>query len=297
MKPEKIAAVRAAGVSNARGMLFMLLATLSLTGMHALVRFLSAEMHAFEITFFRNLFALLIMAPLMLRAGVEELKSRQPRLQLVRSCFGILAMALWFYGLSVVPIAEATALSFTAAIFGSVAASLFLRERMRLRRWTAVVIGFAGALIILRPGFHSVQPGASIVLASSVFWALALVSVKKLSSTDSTVCIVAWNSVLLTAFSLPLALPVWATPTAAQLGWLLVIGLMATIGHLAMTNAFRLADATAVFPVDFTRLLWASLLGFVLFAEVPDAATWVGGAVIFASTTYIAFRERRVKGA
>ncbi len=289
--------MRAAGVSNARGMLFMLLATLSLTGMHALVRFLSAEMHAFEITFFRNLFALLIMAPLMLRAGVEELKSRQPRLQLVRSCFGILAMALWFYGLSVVPIAEATALSFTAAIFGSVAASLFLRERMRLRRWTAVVIGFAGALIILRPGFHSVQPGASIVLASSVFWALALVSVKKLSSTDSTVCIVAWNSVLLTAFSLPLALPVWATPTAAQLGWLLVIGLMATIGHLAMTNAFRLADATAVFPVDFTRLLWASLLGFVLFAEVPDAATWVGGAVIFASTTYIAFRERRVKGA
>ncbi len=297
MRPEEIAAVRAAGASNARGMLFMLLATLSLTGMHALVRFLSAEMHAFEITFFRNLFALLIMAPLMLRAGVEELKSRQPRLQLVRSCFGILAMALWFYGLSVVPIAEATALSFTAAIFGSVAASLFLRERMRLRRWTAVVIGFAGALIILRPGFHSVQPGASIVLASSVFWALALVSVKKLSSTDSTVCIVAWNSVLLTAFSLPLALPVWATPTAAQLGWLLVIGLMATIGHLAMTNAFRLADATAVFPVDFTRLLWASLLGFVLFAEVPDAATWVGGAVIFASTTYIAFRERRVKGA
>lgn len=277
-------------------MLFMLLATLALTCMHALVRFLSVEMHAFEITFFRNLFALLIMAPLMLRAGAEELKSRQPRLQLLRSCFGILAMALWFYGLSVVPIAEATALSFTAAIFGSIAASLFLRERMRLRRWTAVVTGFIGALIILRPGFQSVDPGAWIVLASSVFWALALVTVKRLSTTDSIVCIVAWNTVLLTVFSLPLAIPVWTAPSAEQLGWLFLIGLLATLGHLAMTNAFRLADATAVFPVDFTRLLWASILGFLLFAELPDAATWIGGALIFASTTYITFRERRVKG-
>lgn len=297
MKAEEIAAARAPGASNARGMLFMVLATLALTGMHALVRYLSAEMHAFEITFFRNLFGLLIMTPLMFRAGVEELKSRQPRLHLIRSCFGILAMSLWFYGLSVVPIAEATALSFTAAIFGSVAAAVILRERMRLRRWTAVLTGFAGALIILQPGFQSVQPGAWIVLTSSLFWALALVTVKKLSSTDSIVCIVAWNSVLLTALSLPLALPVWVAPNAGQLGWLLVIGLLATLGHLAMTNAFRLADATAVFPVDFTRLLWASLLGFLLFAEVPDAATWVGGAVIFASTTYITFRERRVKRA
>ncbi|HSS65834.1 MAG TPA: DMT family transporter [Gammaproteobacteria bacterium] len=293
MKPEEIAAARAVGAFNARGMIFMLLATLALTSMHALVRFLSAEMHAFEITFFRNLFGLLVMAPLMFRAGMEALKSRQPGLQLLRSCFGILAMALWFYGLGIVPIAEATALSFTAAIFGSIAAALFLRERMRLRRWTAVFTGFVGALIILRPGFHSVQPGAWVVLASSVFWALALVTVKRLSRTDSVVCIVSWNSVLLTLFSLPLALPVWITPTSTQMGWLLLVGLLATLGHLAMTNAFRLADATAVFPVDFTRLLWASLLGFLLFAEWPDAATWMGGAVIFASTTYITFRERR----
>ena len=278
-------------------MLFMLLATLALTCMHALVRFLSAELHAFEITFFRNLFGLLVMAPLMFRAGLEELNSRQPRLQLLRGCFGILAMALWFYGLSIVPIGEATALSFTAAIFGSIAAALFLGESMRLRRWAAVVTGFVGALVILRPGFQSMQPGAWIVLASSLFWALALVTVKRLSGTDSIVCIVAWNSVLLTLLSLPLALPVWATPTITQLGWLLLIGLLATLGHLAMTNAFRLADATAVFPVDFSRLLWASLLGFLLFGEWPDAATWIGGAIIFASTTYITFRERRVTAA
>jgi drug/metabolite transporter (DMT)-like permease len=297
LSPEEAAAARAAGASNARGMFFMLLATLALSGMHALVRFLSAEMHAFEITFFRNLCGLLVMAPLMFQAGREELKSRQPQWHLLRGCFGILAMGLWFYGLSVVPIAEATALSFTAAIFGSVAAALFLGERMKLRRWTAVITGFVGALIILRPGFQSMQPGAWIVLASSLFWALALVTVKRLSSTDSTVCIVAWNSVLLTLFSLPLALPVWVTPTITQLGWLMLIGLLATLGHLAMTNAFRLADVSAVFPVDFSRLLWASLLGLLLFGEWPDAATWIGGAVIFASTTYITLRERELKDA
>ncbi len=277
-------------------MLYMLLATITLTGMHTLVRFLSAEMHAFEITFFRNLFGLVAMAPLMLRAGIGGLRSRQPGLQLFRSMLGLFAMLLWFYGLGVVPIAEATALSFTAAIFGSIAAWLFLGERMRLRRWSAVATGFAGALIILRPGFQNMDTGAWMVLASSMFWALALVTVKRLSTTDSAVCIVAWNSVLLTIFSFPIALPVWTTPTPSQLGWFAVIGVLATLGHLAMTNAVRLADATALFPVDFTRLLWASLLGYLVFAEIPDFGTWIGGAIIFASTTYITFRERRVRG-
>lgn len=275
-------------------MLFMLLATLALTGMHTIVRYLSAEMHTFEITFFRNLFSLLLMAPLMLRAGLDELKSRQPRLQLMRSCIGFLAMVLWFYGLSVVPIAEATALSFTTAIFGSIAAFLFLGERMRLRRWTAVIIGFIGALVILRPGYQVVSPGAWIVLASSVLWALALVAVKRLSSTDSTVCIVAWNAVLLTLFSIPLTVPVWSAPTAAQLGWLVLVGILATLGHLAMTTAFRVADATSIFPMDFTRLLWASLLGYLVFDEVADAGTWIGAAIITASTTYITLDRKSV---
>lgn len=287
-------AIRTAAASNARGMLLMLLATLALTGMHTIVRYLSADMHPFQITFFRNLFSLVVMAPLMLRAGVDELKSAQPRLHLLRSCIGFLAMVLWFYALSVVPVAEATALSFTTAIFGSIAAYLFLGESMRLRRWTAVIFGFIGALVILRPGHEAVAPGAWMVLASSIFWALALVTVKHLSRTDSTVCIVAWNAVLLTLFSIPIAVPVWTAPSTIQLLWLGLVGLLATLGHLAMTTAFRVADATAVFPMDFSRLLWASLLGYLVFAEVADVGTWAGAAIIFASTTYITLRERQL---
>ena len=275
----------------------MLAATAVLTCMHATVRHVSDGMHPFEITFFRNLFGLVAILPLAMRAGLASIRSRQPGLQVLRSGFGLAAMLTWFYALSVVPIAQATALSFTSVIFGSIGAALVLGERMRLRRWSAVVAGFVGALVILRPGVGEMDPAALIVLLSSILWAGALLTVKRLSSTDSVVCIVTWNSVLLTVLSLPVAIPVWVTPSGEQLLWLLLIGVLATLGHLAMTGAFKASEATVVFPVDYTRLVWASVIGYLAFSEVPDVWTWVGGTVIFASTTYIAYREAALRRA
>jgi drug/metabolite transporter (DMT)-like permease len=275
----------------------MLAATAVLTCMHATVRHVSDGMHSFEIVFFRNLFGLVAILPLALRAGIGNLKSRQPGLQLLRSAFGLVAMFTWFYALSVVPIAQATALSFTSVIFGSIGAALLLGERMRLRRWSAVLAGFAGTLVILRPGFGNVDPAALIVVLSSICWAGALLTVKRLSATDSVVCIVTWNSILLTVLSLPVAIPVWVTPSTEQLLWLSLIGLLATLGHLAMTGAFKASDATVVFPVDYTRLLWATVIGYLAFGEIPDIWTWIGGTIIFASTTYIAYREATLRRA
>ncbi|NIM28785.1 MAG: EamA family transporter [Gammaproteobacteria bacterium] len=275
----------------------MLAATAVLTCMHASVRHISDGMHPFEITFFRNLFGLVAILPLAVRAGLASMKSRQPGLQLLRSGFGLAAMLTWFYGLSVVPIAQATALSFTSVIFGSIGAAIILGERMRLRRWSAVVAGFVGTLVILRPGLATADPAALIVLLSSLCWAGALLTVKRLSSTDSVVCIVTWNSILLTLLSLPVALPVWVTPNGEQLLWLLVIGVLATLGHLAMTGAFKASEATVVFPVDYMRLVWASVIGYLAFSEIPDLWTWLGGTIIFASTTYIAYREAALRRA
>jgi len=280
-----------------RGPLLMLAATAVLTCMHATVRHVSDGMHSFEITFFRNLFGLVAILPLALRAGIGNLKSRQPGLQLLRSAFGLVAMFTWFYALSVVPIAQATALSFTSVIFGSIGAALLLGERMRLRRWSAVLAGFAGTLVILRPGFGDVDPAALIVVLSSICWAAALLTVKRLSATDSVVCIVTWNSILLTVLSLPVAIPVWVTPSTGQLLWLSLIGLLATLGHLAMTGAFKASDATVVLPVDYTRLLWATVIGYLAFGEIPDIWTWIGGTIIFASTTYISYREATLRRA
>jgi len=273
----------------------MLASTALLTCMHGVVRHLGSELHPFEVAFFRNLFGLLAVAPLVYRAGLSSLKSRQPLLQGARALVGVGAMFSWFYALSVVPIAEATALSFTVVIFGSIGAAVFLGERMRLRRWSAVATGFIGTLIILRPGVEEVDLGAMLVVFSALCWSAAVLMVKRLSRTDQTVAIVAWNSIALSILSLPAALAVWTTPTQTQLAWLLLVGVLGTAGHLAMTTAFKVADASAVFPVDFTRLIWAATLGFLAFGEVPDVWTWIGGAVIFASTSYISYRESRVR--
>ncbi len=283
---------------NARAMALMFASTAIMVCMHSMVRHVGQELPSAEVVFFRNLFSLATMLPLLIRSGgLRVLKTRHPWQHLLRTTIGIFAMWAWFYGLANVPVAQATALSFTNVMFGTLAAVVILGERLRLRRWSAVVIGFIGALIILRPGYITVTPGVLAVLFSSLCWALALITVKWISQWDSVICIVSWNAILLTVFSVGPALYVWQTPDLMQLFWLLLIGVIATIGHLAMTTAFKLGDASVIFPMDFARLIWASILGYLLFTEIPDIWTWVGGLVIFASTAYITYRENQIKPA
>jgi drug/metabolite transporter (DMT)-like permease len=166
---------------------------------------------------------------------------------------------------------------------------------MRLRRWSAVLLGLLGALLVVRPGFAGFNPWAFLVLASTLMWGTSIVIVKRLGRSHSAVSIVAWMSIMMTGLSLPPALLVWTPPTPEDLLWLLLIGTLATLGHLTMTQALKLADATAVMTVDYTRLIWASLIGYFAFGEVPDRWTWAGGSLIFASGLYIIFREAKVK--
>ena len=280
---------------NAQGMLWMLLSTAVLASMHAGVRHVAADLHPFEVAFFRNLFGFMAILPMLLRAGRSGLASEQPKLQILRGVTGIAAMLTWFYALSVVPIATATALSFTAAVFASLGALVFLGEKMRLRRWIAVIISFVGVLIILRPGTGGFDANALLVLLSASMWGAGVVIVKQLSRTDTGVSIVGWMGITLTTLSIPPAILVWTTPSVTQLCWLALIGMLGTIGHLTMIRGLRQAETTAVMSVDFARLLWATLLGSFFFADPVDAFTWVGGGVIFASGIYIIYRESKVK--
>lgn len=276
-------------------MLLMTAAAFALAAMHALVRKVSGEMHPFEISFFRNLFGLVALSPLILKGGLRNLQTYQPRLQIFRGFNSVAAMSLWFFALSVVPLAEATAMSFLAVIFASIGAAFFLGERMRARRWSAVGAGLIGALIILRPGFTELNYGLVVVMMSALCWGTGVILVKQLSKTDSITSIVCWFGISTTVISIWPALFVWTTPTLEQLGWLLLIGTFGTVGHLAMTRSLQTADAGAVMPLDFTRLVWASLLGYLLFNEIPDIPTLVGGAVIVGAATYIIIRESRIK--
>ena len=264
--------------------------------MHALVRHVSGSVHPFEIAFFRSLFGLVAVMPLIIRAGPSVLKSQHPKLLVARALCSAASMLCWFYGLSVVPIATATALSFTNVLFGSIGVALFLGERMRVRRWSAVVLGFVGMLLIVRPGFAVVDHGTLMVLVSAVLWGVSLVMIKTLLRTDGTVTVVAWAAISLTIVTAIPALTVWAWPSWQDLLWLALIGTLATVGTLGWTYALKTAEATLIIPLDFTRLVWAGAIGFLVFAELPDIWTWAGSALIVSSTIYIVVREGKLAG-
>ena len=273
----------------------MFLATIVLACMHSLVRYISDELHPLLVVFYRNLFGFLFILPLVYRAGLPDLKTNYPLLTLLRSLSGIIAMVSWFYGLARVPTAEATALSFTAAIFVALAAFIFLREKMRIRRWAAIGFGLIGVLIVLRPNTENFNPYMLLILISCIFWGLSVTMVKFLTRTDSTTSIVAWMTFLLTLFSLPLAIMHWQVPTLNQFLILMSMGVLGTLGHLGMAKALALAETTAVMSIDFMRLIWAAIIGAWFFGDRFDIYTWLGALVIFSSGLYIMFRESKVK--
>jgi drug/metabolite transporter (DMT)-like permease len=205
-------------------------------------------------------------------------------------------MLAFFVGLSMTPLARATALSFTAPLFTALLSALFLGEVFRWRRWTAIFAGFFGALVILRPGLQAFDFGSLLVLFSSLLWSMALIDIKVLGRTESTLTITVYVTVLLIPMTAVPAALVWETPGLDLWVWLIFIGVIGTLGQLVVTEAVKLADMTVLMPFDFLKLVWAAFLGIILFAELPDALTWLGGAIVFGSSFYIAWLGKAAQG-
>ena len=277
------------------GILMMAVAAASFSVMHAAIRHVSVELHPFEIAFFRVFFGFFALAPVFMRQGWAPLRTTKLKLFGIRGILNAAAMLMFFYGLSITPLATVAALGFTAPLFATVLAMLVLGEVVRLRRWTAIIIGFAGAMVILRPGVIEVGLGPMLILGSSVVWSVALMVIKVLTRTESSVAITAYASIFLSPVCLVVALPFWAWPSLEALAWLVAIGFVGTLAQTAMNQSLKIADASAVLPVDFSKLLWAAAIGYVIFGELPDVWTWIGGAMIFSSATYIGIRESRLK--
>jgi drug/metabolite transporter (DMT)-like permease len=246
--------------------------------------------------FFRTAFGLLAMLPWLLRQGFGVLRTGRFRLHLLRALIGIFAMVGWFTTLSLMPLAEATALSFTAPIFTSVLAGLILGEAMRLRRWSATALGFLGALIVVRPGFAAIDPAALLAVITAAIWASSTILIKIMARTESAGAITTYMVLLTTPMTFLAALFVWQNPGLEQLGWAALLGAAGSTGHLCMSRALATADATVVAPLDYLRLPIVALIAFIAFGEVPGIWVWLGGAVIAASSIYIAQREARSKG-
>ena len=277
-----------------RAALWILLSGICAVMMNVLIRIAAQAMHPFEVAFFRCLFGLVFILPWIVRSGPLLLRSRNRGFFLLRAGIGLVSMATWFYGITVVPLATATAVNFTAPLFATLAAALVLHEDVRLRRWSAVVIGFVGVLVIMRPGSARLDANLFLLLLSAATAAMNNITVKFLARTEPPSRIVAFFMIYLTPLSLIPALFVWQWPAPSTFGALIGLGGLGTIAHFSVARALAAADASACAPFEFARLPFAALIGFLCFGEVTDVWTWVGAAIIAVSSIYVAYREARL---
>ena len=261
---------------------------------HSLVKALAAEMSILEIVFFRTATAVLFFLPWMLRSGLAIFRTERIGLHILRATFQTFSAFGFFLGLAIVPLATVTALHFTTPIFAVLIGILILGERVSVRRWSAILAGFVGTMLILRPGVSTVGYGELLVLGSAVAWACAIIVIKVLSRTDTSVTITAYMYVLMTPATLIAASFDWTWPTLEQYGWLVAIGLTGALGHVLTAEALKRGDTHVITPFDFFRLIWATLIGILLFGESVDNLVWIGGTIVIASVSYIAWRERQI---
>lgn len=279
--------------ASLRGILWMAASTVCFALTVGLVRHLSVKFHVFELVLFRGLLGAAFMLPWLWRSRVGVLRVHGWGRYILRAVLGYSAMVAWYYALTVMLLADASALQFTMPLWAMVLAVLVLREHAGIHRWFATLVGFAGALIVIRPGFADTDAVALLALGAAAFYAICNIITKTLTS-GATPAAVTFNGFL---FGLPLALGpavyTWTTPGWADAPWLAVFGLATVGAHITLTRALAVADASVVGPVDYLRLPCVAAIGFVFFAEVPDLWTWAGAAVIVASTWYLTVSERR----
>tara|TARA_R110000737_G_scaffold84231_2_gene116724 strand:+ start:1385 stop:2290 length:906 start_codon:yes stop_codon:yes gene_type:complete len=277
------------------GVLWMLAAGAMFVGVNALVKSLGTALPSTQAAFLRFSLGLLILIPLVPRLLTMRLSARQWRLFLIRGAVHSVGVALWFYAMARIPIADVTAMNYLSPILITIGAALFLGEKLAARRIMAVVCGLIGAFIILRPGLREVGPGHLAMLGTATCFAASYMISKLLSDDVEPLIIVAMLSITVSIGLAPMALPVWVAPSVAQLGQLFLVAVLATLGHYFMTLAFKAAPMTVTQPVTFLQLVWAVSLGALVFDEPIDPFVVFGGVVILSSVTFITWREAVLK--
>ena len=279
--------------NNLRGVLWMGGAVLSFSTMAIAARELLAHMGPFQILFVRSLVMMAIVLVIVAQATDAVTATRRLPLHVFRNVIHFGGQYCWVFAIGALPLATVFAIEFTMPVWTAILAALILKERLTRNRIVMLVLGLAGVLIILRPGFGLFHPAALVALAASLFYAGNMIATKRLSSTDSPLAVLFWMSVVQTPLSLLAALPGWVSPPISHLPWMILIGAGSYTAHYCMTRAFKLADAMVAVPIDFVRLPLIAVVGAVFYSEAFDPVIIVGAAVIFAGTYYSLSRERR----
>jgi drug/metabolite transporter (DMT)-like permease len=274
-----------------RGALWMVGSAAAFAAMSAMIRPASVGLDAFEVVFFRNLFGLVFIAPILIRTRFAVLRTTRLPLHLARALCFLCGMTVWFIAIPHIALVDAISLYFTSPLFITILAALVLKEEVRTRRWTAVVIGLLGALVVLRPGLQDVSVAAILVLVNAAFWSCSAIIVRLLSRTENALTIVTHMFLWVTPLSLIPALFVWREPSLEALAWTVGVSASSAFGHWCLARAFTTAEASIIMPFDYTQLLFGALIGFLAFGEIPDSWTFVGAGIIAGAAIYIAHRE------
>ncbi len=273
------------------GIFWMFFTGLMFVGVTAVVKHVGDDVPAAQAAFLRYVLGLVFLIPMIKPILAAHLTGRQKKLFWARGLVHTAAVILWFFAMARIPIAEVTAMNYLSPVYVSLGAALFLGERLPPRRLAAVIMALIGAMIILRPGVKEVELGHIAMLATAVCFAAGYLIAKQLSGEVSAPVVVGMLSITVTIGLAPFAFVVWVTPTMEQLGWLFLVACFATAGHYSMTLAFAAAPLTVTQPVTFLQLVWAVLLGALVFGEAVDGWVIFGGAVIMASVSFITWRE------
>lgn len=262
--------------------------------LNTLMRQLALQMSPVQVQFLRYLFGLLVMLPLIVRAGAAAYWPRNVAGQLARGALHATGLFIWFAALSHVTLADTTVIGFTQPIFIMLGAAWLFRERMRADRWLAACVGLGGVLIVVAPKLSGTGGLYTLLMAASTpVFAASFLFTKSLTRYERPAVIVVWQAITVTLFSLPPALMAWQAPTPWEWAAFVLCGLLGSFGHYMLTRSFGAADISATQSVRFLDLVWAALLGWLAFGDWPSRSTLIGGTLICVSTLWIARREAR----
>ncbi|WP_108483020.1 DMT family transporter [Oceaniglobus ichthyenteri] len=277
------------------GVFWMVLTGLFFVGVTAIVKHLDGRMPAAQSAFLRYAMGLVFLLPMIGTLRAARYDRRTILLFSLRGFVHAIGVILWFFAMTRISIAEVTAMNYLSPVYVSLGAVLVLREKMALRRIVAVIMALIGALIVLRPGVRALDLGHLAMLGTAVLFAAGYLVAKIMADEQPPSVVVAMLSIFVTLFLAPFAAMDWVTPTARELAWLFGVAILATSGHFTMTLAFRAAPITVTQPVTFLQLVWATILGVVMFGEPLDGWVIFGGLVILASVIFMTWREAVAK--
>jgi drug/metabolite transporter (DMT)-like permease len=282
-------------MSNNKLAIFLIITSVFFgTVMLSFLKIAQEDVNVYVAGFFRFFLGLIIILPYIIKKKNLVLKTNHLKQHFLRAILGLPAMLLYFSALVLLPIEKLTAISFVVPLIVTILAVFFLGEKIYIYRTLALMLGFSGMLVIIRPGFVDISIGVYMVLFSALLWSINIIITKKISKDDSAITILAYQSIFMSLLSFFIVIFFWEMPSLKTFTYLVLAAMCGTVLHLTLNHAFKLVDVSMTQPYSFLNLVFASIIGYFVFDEIPDFYTWIGALIIFTGVLIISYREMKL---